>query len=127
VITAVDTNVLLDVFGADPAFGERSRSAIKSALLEGGLVACDVVWAEVAAAFPSAGEVSAAMDRLGVRFAALDQQAAVVPAPPGARTGARAAVATGSWPTSSSARTLRPVRTGCSPATAASTAVTSTA
>lgn len=75
-ITAVDTNVLLDVFGADPEFGARSRAAIRSALLEGGLVACDIVWAEVAAAFPSPGDASAAMDRLGVRFAPLDEQVA---------------------------------------------------
>lgn len=73
-ITAVDTNVLLDVFGADPEFGGRSRTAVRSALLEGGLVACDVVWAEVAAAFRTAAEVAAAMDRLGVRFAPLDEQ-----------------------------------------------------
>jgi predicted nucleic acid-binding protein len=74
VITAVDTNVLLDVFGADPEFGDRSRAAVRSVLLEGGLVACDVVWAEVAAAFPTVTEVAAAMDRLGVRFAPLDEQ-----------------------------------------------------
>jgi predicted nucleic acid-binding protein len=43
-------------------------------LLEGGLVACDVVWAEVAAAFPTASEVGAAMNRLGVRFVPLDAQ-----------------------------------------------------
>lgn len=73
-ITAVDTNVLLDVFAADPEFGGRSRAAIRSALLEGGLVACDVVWAEVAAAFPTTAEVTAAMDRLGVRFMPLDEQ-----------------------------------------------------
>ena len=75
-ITAVDTNVLLDVFGADADFGPRSRAAIRAVLLEGGLVVCDVVWAEVAAAFPTATEVTAAMDRLGVRFAPLDEQVA---------------------------------------------------
>jgi len=74
VITAVDTTVLLDVFGADPGFGPRSRAAIRAALLEGGLVACDIVWAEVAAAFPTATEVTVAMDRLGVRFVPLDEQ-----------------------------------------------------
>jgi predicted nucleic acid-binding protein len=74
VITAVDTNVLLDVFSADPEFGGRSLAAIRSALLEGGLIACDVVWAEVAAAFSTVSEVAVAMDRLGVRFAPLDEQ-----------------------------------------------------
>jgi predicted nucleic acid-binding protein len=76
VITAVDTSVLLDVFGADPDFGPRSRAAIRAVLLEGGLVACDIVWAQVAAAFPTVTEVAAAMDRLGVRFVPLDEQVA---------------------------------------------------
>jgi hypothetical protein len=40
-LTAVDTSVLLDVFGADATFGPRSRDALKRCLAEGGLVACD--------------------------------------------------------------------------------------
>jgi predicted nucleic acid-binding protein len=75
-ITAVDTNVLLDVFAGDPGFGDGSRAAIRAALREGGLVACDVVWAEVAAAFGSAEDAASALDRLGVRFAPLDAEAA---------------------------------------------------
>jgi predicted nucleic acid-binding protein len=47
-ITAVDTNVLLDVFGADPEFGQRSAEALRACLREGRLVACEVVWAETA-------------------------------------------------------------------------------
>lgn len=74
-ITAVDTSVLLDVFTADPEYGERSRAVVGHCLAEGSLVACGVVWAEVAAAF--AGPVGAreAMDRLGVSFAPLDVEA----------------------------------------------------
>jgi len=37
-ITAVDTNVLLDVFGADEQFGIPSREAIRRCRLEGHLV-----------------------------------------------------------------------------------------
>ena len=36
-ITAIDTTVLLDVFGADPSFGERSREAVRACLSEGAL------------------------------------------------------------------------------------------
>ena len=39
-------------------------------------MACDVVWAEVAAGFPDSAAASAALDRLGVRFSALDATAA---------------------------------------------------
>jgi predicted nucleic acid-binding protein len=76
VITAVDTNVLLDVFTGDPTFGGRSRATLRVVLGEGGLIACEVVWAEVAAAFGNAGEAASAMDRLGVRFAPLAAEAA---------------------------------------------------
>jgi hypothetical protein len=33
-ITAVDTNVLLDVFGADPEFGQRSAEALRACQTE---------------------------------------------------------------------------------------------
>ena len=71
-ITAVDSNVLLDVFGADPTFGPASREALRRCRTEGALIACDVVWAEVAAAIPSPGGAGAAMERLGVASSALD-------------------------------------------------------
>lgn len=76
-ITAVDSNVLLDVFGADAAHGPASREALRRCVAEGGLVACDVVWAEVSAAFASSAAAGEAMGRLGVGFGALDAGAAL--------------------------------------------------
>lgn len=76
-ITAVDTSVLLDVFGADPTFGSRSREAVRSCLGEGSLVACDVVWAEVAGWFDAPADAREAMDRLGVGFSPLDEEASL--------------------------------------------------
>lgn len=75
-ITAVDTSVLLDVFGADPDFGEASRDALRACLAHGSLVACDVVWAETATSFADERRAAAALDRLGVSFSALDREAA---------------------------------------------------
>lgn len=70
-ITAVDTNILLDVFGADRAFGRRSSDALRRAIAEGQLVACEVVWAEVAGFFPSLSAARQAMEHLAVEFSAL--------------------------------------------------------
>ena len=67
-ITAVDTSVLLDVFGADPTFGPRSAAALRTCLREGRLVACDVVWAETSSVFPSVPEADALLARLGVEY-----------------------------------------------------------
>lgn len=77
-ITAVDSSVLLDVFGADPQFGVGSREALRACLAEGKVVACDVVWAEVAAAFPSPGAAGDALERLMIEFSPLDAAAAAV-------------------------------------------------
>ncbi|MBI1736205.1 MAG: type II toxin-antitoxin system VapC family toxin, partial [Candidatus Rokubacteria bacterium] len=76
-ITAVDTSVLVDVFVADPAFGPRSQGALAACLAEGRVVASEIVWAELAAVFPSATTAQAAMDRLGVDFEPLDRVAAL--------------------------------------------------
>jgi hypothetical protein len=66
--TAVDTSVLLDVFTGDPVFGEASRQALRRAHDAGKIVACEVVWAEVAAQFPSREAFSEAMDAVGIDF-----------------------------------------------------------
>jgi predicted nucleic acid-binding protein len=64
VITAVDTSVLLDVFTDDQRFRHRSLAGIRRCLAEGQLLACDVVWAEVVAAF--ADEASAIRALAGI-------------------------------------------------------------
>jgi len=77
VITAIDTSVLLDVFGADPTFGVRSKSALRACLHDGPVIACEVVWAEVAGFFPTPEAAQEAIEELGVSFSALDQGAAL--------------------------------------------------
>lgn len=66
--TAVDSSVLLDVLGADPRFGEASREALRAAYDAGALVACEVVWAEVRAHFPTDADFAQALGLLGIRF-----------------------------------------------------------
>lgn len=77
-ITAVDTNVLLDLFGADPTFGPRSKRAIIACQAEGQLVACEVVWAEVASFFPSSDATRDAISRLGVEFSPVGLETALL-------------------------------------------------
>ena len=75
-ITAVDSNVLLDVFTGDPKFGPASRDGLRQAVRTGGLVACEVVWAEVAVWFSSTDQLDHAMYELRVRFMPLHAPAA---------------------------------------------------
>ncbi len=46
-ITAVDTSVLLDVFGPDPRFGPASADSLSTAYDRGALLVCDIVYAEL--------------------------------------------------------------------------------
>src|SRR2546430_11344676 len=68
---------LIEVFTDDATFGPRSRGALVEALSQGTLIACDVVWAEVSARFPSLESAMAAMERLGVAFVPLDVTSAL--------------------------------------------------
>lgn len=79
-ITAIDSNVLLDFFGPDPTFGEPSKRALGEVRAQGSLVACDVVWAEVAAFFPSRARSRSAFEELGVAFSPVDAEAALTAA-----------------------------------------------
>ena len=76
-ITAVDTNVLLDVFGADEQFGIASREALRRCRLEGCLVACEVVWAETAACFDSSRVFDEQMDALEIAFSEATREISV--------------------------------------------------
>ena len=75
-ITAVDTSVLLDVFTDDPTFRAGSLAALRACLAEGPLVACDVVWAELIAAFPDPDAASRALEAIPVRYEPIGRAAA---------------------------------------------------
>ena len=70
-ITAVDSNILLDVFGADTTFGRLSMELLQRGIAEGQLIACEVIWVEVGAFFPSTASACNAMQQLGVEFTPL--------------------------------------------------------
>ena len=75
-ITAVDTNVLLDVFLGDPRFGRASGEHLREALRLGAIMACEAVWAETAVVFPEQAAFEKAMRTLGIQFSPLTQQSA---------------------------------------------------
>lgn len=66
-ITAVDTNVLLDVLRPDPNFVERSLALVEKSATLGPLVVCDPVYAELAANFEQMDELDAFLVDAGIR------------------------------------------------------------
>lgn len=79
-ITAVDTNVLLDVFTGDADHGPASREALDMSLQQGGLIVSDVVWAETSAAFPEPEAAMTALATIGAVYTATVQEAAAAAA-----------------------------------------------
>ena len=77
-ITAVDTSVLIDVFGADPRFGAASANALRLCLNEGAVVASEVVWSETRAAFGADDEFLHAMQAVGISFSPTSQKTATL-------------------------------------------------
>lgn len=77
-ITAVDTNVLLDVFGKDAGFCDRSADALRQGLREGRLVVSDIVLAELAAVFPDPGLLKRQMEALPIAYSTLNEEAALL-------------------------------------------------
>ncbi|MCA1834241.1 MAG: type II toxin-antitoxin system VapC family toxin [Actinomycetota bacterium] len=79
-ITAVDSNILIDFFVEGQRFSPSSRKALRGCAEQGAIVACEIVVAEVGAHFPSSGAASAAFESMGITFEALDFAAALVAA-----------------------------------------------
>ena len=69
-ITAIDTNVLLDVLAADPAFGTSSREALAAARADGALIVGEVVLAELSSVYPDADAAGEVLERLEIAFVA---------------------------------------------------------
>jgi predicted nucleic acid-binding protein len=77
-ITAVDTCVLMDVFTADREYGVESSESLRACLREGRLIICDIVWAELAAAFPSNAMLTEKTGVLTIAFEAMNPDAATL-------------------------------------------------
>ncbi len=77
-ITAVDTNVLVDVLQGDPKFGTLSSQALRRCIQEGLVVVCDVVWAELAAVFPSTKQFEEMLGVLPIVFSPIGQESAAL-------------------------------------------------
>lgn len=70
-ITAVDSNVLIDVFLADKKFGATSAKALQGCLQAGAVIISGVVFVEVMPLFPSASDFHDALKALNIQVAAI--------------------------------------------------------
>ena len=74
-ITAVDTNILLDVLNPDEPYAESSAESLGRARLDGSLVISDVVYAELCPNFPDREDLDTFLTETGVRLEPLNRGA----------------------------------------------------
>ncbi len=77
-ITAVDTNILADIFLADSEFGQASLSALRRSVQEGRIVACEIVWAEISVLFPEKQSALKQLLAIGLVFDTMTRDSALL-------------------------------------------------
>lgn len=75
-ITAVDTNLLLDIFLPDKTFVDSSANLLKKAFDQGGLVICDIVYAELVPQFNRRPLLDSTLEALNISLSPLDHESA---------------------------------------------------
>ena len=75
-ITAVDTNVLLDVFIPSDEHGPQSREWLSAAYNAGAVIICDLVYAELVPAFTSRVSLDGALREIGAALSPINSSIA---------------------------------------------------
>ena len=76
-ITAVDTNILIDIFTNDPQFGAASAEALRASMKVGALEICDIVLAETATVFSDSKVLDHALKTLPVVFSPMTEESSL--------------------------------------------------
>ncbi len=77
-ITAIDTNVLIDIFVRDKKFAEKSADTLQICLSKGAVLACDIVWSETASVFPTESQFTSVINSLSIKFSPMNADAALL-------------------------------------------------
>jgi predicted nucleic acid-binding protein len=75
VITAVDSNILIDALTADQDFGPRSREALAEASSMGAVVVSEIVYTEISGQFPSLEHIDTYLSRTGLQLVSSSTEA----------------------------------------------------
>lgn len=72
VVTAVDSNILFDLFSRDSTFKAVSARQLEDALYKGPVLVCDIVYAELAPSFRIQKELDDALLAIGMHISPID-------------------------------------------------------
>jgi predicted nucleic acid-binding protein len=79
-LTAVDTNILIDIFVGDKTFGQMSAESLQYWLQKGTVCVCEVVWVETATCFSHQQIFLDAMQEFGIDFSPMSAEASLIAA-----------------------------------------------
>jgi len=74
-ITAIDTNILLDILIPDEKYAESSKSLLDSYIEKGRLIISEIVYAELASQFASSTEMNRFLSATGIRLLGSSEKA----------------------------------------------------
>jgi predicted nucleic acid-binding protein len=74
-ITAIDTNILLDILVPNQEFYDASEHCLEESNNVGSLVVCDLVYAELCVHFPNRRECDEFLDGTGIRVESIHPEA----------------------------------------------------
>ena len=77
-ISAVDTNILLDIFLPDEHYSEGSRRLLKQVYDQGALIICDVVYAELVPQFENRTTLDDTLRTINISVSSMDRNVAFV-------------------------------------------------
>lgn len=75
-ITAVDTNILLDILLPDPKFGSISITLLEQAYDQGALIICEIVYAELVPQFKNKAFLDKILQKINISVVPIDQEIA---------------------------------------------------
>jgi len=75
-VTAVDTNILLDIFLPDPDYAENSKEMLKIAYDEGALIISDIVYAELVPQFIIRKKLDETLHKINISVSSIDKNVA---------------------------------------------------
>lgn len=74
---AIDTPVLIDLLGNDPARADAAEQCVRDALAQGPVVLCDVVVSEITAGLGHGTDIMDVVEEMGLRYLPIERRAAI--------------------------------------------------
>jgi len=76
-VIAIDSSVLIDLLGDDPAMADAAEQCVRDALGKGPVVLCDVVVSEITAGLGHGADIMDVVEDMGMRYLPVERRSAV--------------------------------------------------